>query len=147
MAFKASNIVPQDAYAILKRGAVQLKVNLQGINSRLAASNADYAFLQDIYLTLKRYQTQATTLAATPGIVAYAKDQEDDQTYDVVAEFNTMTATITSALGWLDANVPTNVTAKAPADWDGGVIISNEFTPAQTSVLRTRLTAVINTIS
>lgn len=147
MAFKASNVVPQDAYQVVKRAAVQLKINLQSQKAQLASSGADYQFLQDIYLTLTRANNQFNTLKTTPGLAAYAKDQENDPAYDVVAEFTAMQNAIGACTAWMDANVPTSVTAKSPANWDGGVIISNTFTAGQTAGLQAALQGVIDAIS
>ena len=147
MTFRATSIVPQEAYRIVKGAAVQLKLNLQSMNSYLAANGADYDYLRNIYRTLERADAQFDNLKSTPGILQYAKDQEAEPAYDISAEFTTMQAAISDALTWMDGNVPTNVTAKAPADWGDGSLISNTFTPAQTSGLQTELAAVIATIS
>lgn len=146
MAFRASSIIPLSAYQTAKRAAAQLKVNAQSMRAALAASNASYDFLRDIYRTLERAQAQFTQLAATPGLAGYAKAQENDPAYDVAAEFTAMQGAITSALTWMNSNAPTGVTAKTPANWGDGSLIANEFTPAQTAGLRTQLDAVIAAI-
>lgn len=146
MAFKASNSVPAAAYRIVKGAAAQLKVNLQAINTQLAASGADYDYLRDIYRTLARADAQFANLQTTPGLAQYAKDQENDQAYDVAAEFTAMRNTISAATAWMDTNVPTDVTAKTPSQWGDDTLISDAFTPAQTSGLRTALSAVISAI-
>jgi hypothetical protein len=148
MAFRASNAIPQEAYRIVKGAAVQLKANLQGMNVQLAAADAGYEFLRDIYRTLSRADAQMNLLAATPGIAAYAQAQENDAQYDVVAEFLAMQAAINDAIGWMDTNVPTSgITATSPAGWtDGGSMIATVFTSAQTEPLRTALQAVVATI-
>jgi len=143
MAFRASNVLPSDAYLIVKRAAVQLKVNLQGFNVQLAASGADYDFLKGIYLTLKRADTQFTTLKATPGLAQYAQDQEVDPSYDVAVEFTSMQAAISGALAWMDTNVPVSVTVKPLNTWDDSTLISDTFTPAQTNGLQFELNLVI----
>ena len=147
MAFRATNVVPDKAYTLVRGAAVQMKLNLESMRARLSSQNADYEYLRAIYSLLKNANAQFDSLKTTPGLAQYAKDAENDQAYDVAAEFAAMQAAIASALAWMDANVPTNVTAKAPADWGEGTIISNEFTPAQTAGLRTQLAAVEATIS
>lgn len=147
MAFKASNVLPSTAYDTVRRTAIQLKNNLQAVNARLAASNTDYDYLREIYLLLKRADDQFDTLSATPGISQYAKEMENDPLYDVAAEFTAMQGAISSALAWLDSNVPTNVTIKSPASWDNGTLITNTFTPAQTAGLRTKISDVIAEIT
>lgn len=148
MAFRASNVVPDTAYKTVRTAAVQLKANCQAFVSYMAANDTDYDYLRNVYVRLKTANTQFTSLKSTPGLAQYAKDQEIDQNYDVVAEFNAMQSAIADVLTWMDSNVPTNVTADIPANWEsGGSLITNTFTPAQTSALRTEINAVIAAIT
>lgn len=149
MAFRATNIVPQEAYQTVKRAAIQLRVNAQAHVTQLAASGADYDFLRDIYLTQKRADAQFAALKTTPGLAQYARDQEDDPAYDVAAEFNAMQAAIANVIAWMDANVPTNVTAEPTTAWVSTTesLIATTFTPAQTAGLRTQLQGVVDSIS
>lgn len=145
--FRASNIVPQDAYNLAKRTALQLKTNLSSQRAALAAGSADYDFLRDIYLTLSRAKNGFDNLRTTPGLADYASSQENDPAYDVAAEFTSMLSSITSAMAWIEANVPTSVTVQPVTDWGAGSMISQTFTPAQTTGLRSVLDSVIATIS
>ena len=147
MAFKASNVLPQEAYQTTKRAAVQLSVNVTSFNARMASSGADYDFLRDVYQTLTRSNNQFSSLKDTPGLAQFAKDQEVDPAYDVAMEFTSMQAAISSALSWMDTNIPTGVTLKTPTEWGDGTLVSAVFTPAQTSGLRAELTALVATIS
>lgn len=147
MAFRATNTIPIDAYTVTKRAAVQLRINLIAFKAQLSASGATYDFLRDIYRTLERANNQFDALKTTPGLAAYAQAQESDGTYDVAGEFATMQAAIDAATGWMDSNVPTSVTAKAPASWGDGSLIATSFTPTQTAGLQTALQGVIDTIS
>lgn len=148
MAFRASNVIPQTAYRVMKDAAVQLKINVQSIIVQLGAAPTGYDYLRDIYRTLARAYNQMTALAGTPGIVEYAQVQENDPNYDVVAEFLLMQGAIDAALDWMGTNVPTEVTAVAPGSWtDGGSMIATTFTPEQTEPLRTALQAVVATIA
>lgn len=84
---------------------------------------------------------------AVPGIAQYARDIEDDQTYDVASEFTVMQAAITDAIAWIKANYPTDANGwlqhqKFAVD---GVSV-REFTPAQTAGLRTEIQKVIDSI-
>ena len=149
MAFKASNEVPADAYRRVKGAAVQLKLNCQSFNARLAASGADYPYLRDIYLTLTRANNQFNKLKVTPGLAQYAKDQENNQAYDVVAEFNTMQTALQGVLTWMETNIPvTNQNVSPVTDWanEQTIQIANIFTASQTSGLRTEMAALIATI-
>lgn len=147
MAFKASNVVPQEAYRIVRGAANQLRINLIAIKAQLAASGADYAYLKSIVRLLVNANNQFDTLKSTPGLAAYAQEQENDPTYDVAAEFTAMQSAITGAIAWMDANVPTSVTVGAPSTWGEGSIITNTFTAGQTAGLQTAIQSVIDEIS
>ena len=147
MVFRASNVVPQVAYQTVKGAAVQLKLNIDAIVSTLAASNASYDYLRGVYQTLERANTQFNALEATPGLADYAKIQENDPAYDVAAEFIAMQGAITTAITWMQNNVPLTVDVKPVANWGDGNLISTEFTPAQTAGFRTVLATVSAAIS
>jgi hypothetical protein len=148
MAFRATSITTQRAYQQVKGAAANVRANCAGFISRLAGGNADYVLLRDIYVLLHNASAQLTSLAATPGLAAYASDQEGDPEYDVVAEFTALQATLAAALSWMGSNVPTNVTAVSPANWPSSEgLIATTFTPAQTAGLRTQLAAVVAAIS
>jgi len=147
MAFRATNITPDDAYKRVRGTARNVKTNCTAFVAQMAASGATYTLLRDVYLFLKTADSQFATLSATPGIAAYAKQQEDDVDYNVAAEFTTLRNTISSVLTWLNANVPTSVTATAPTDWtQDGPLIATQFTVEQTAPLRTRLQACADAI-
>ncbi len=148
MAFKASNILPEQAYNTLKRTAVQLKINLQSFNTNLENNNVDFKLIKAIYLTINNAKNQLDALSQTPGIIEYAKVQEDDQGYNVAAEFIDLIEKMQSALTWVSNNVPSTVTLKVPNAWGSpnDTIVSNTFTPAQTAGLRTVLTTIITAI-
>lgn len=143
MTFRASNVLPQVAYLTTKQAAVALKSNLVGMVIFLATDNTDYDYLREIYRTLQRADNQFDKLKTTPGLSEYAKIQENDQTYDVIAAFLSMQTSITNAMDWLAANIPTSVTTKPVASWDDNTLISNTFTPAQTAGLRNVLNLVV----
>jgi len=146
MAFRASNVVPQEAYRMAKGAAVNIKRHCQSYNTKMAASGADYELLRAIARTLRDGGNQLSELSGTPGLAAYAQAQEDDGSYDVVAEFLALQSAISAAIAWLDANVPTSVTVQPPSAWDNGPLVIETFTPPQTEGLRSALSAVINAI-
>lgn len=149
MTFRASNVVPEEAYTKVRKTAIQLKVNLQSFKTSLASKNADFKLIKGIYVTLSNAYNQLDTLKEIPGLADYAKQQEDDPNYDVVVEFNNLITQIQSAMGWINDHVPSTVSLKTPADWGGPneTVIVDTFTPTQTSDLRTALESVIQAIS
>lgn len=145
MAFRATNIAPADGYATVKRAASQLKVNLEDYGAQTLVDGADYHRLLAIYSLMYNANAQFDTLKVIPGMADYAKEAENDPTYDVVAEFASLQTAIASALAWLDANVPlTGRTLKSMTDQiEATTPVSDTFTVGQTAGLRTEMAAVV----
>lgn len=78
-----------------------------------------------------------------PGIGNYAKAQEDDPTYDVGAEFNTVVAAVEATRDWLITNVNTG----SWVTFAVGGVSTKTFSSAATAGLRTQLDALIATIA
>jgi hypothetical protein len=148
MALRATNEITSDAYIGIKRTAASLKLNVDAWIPELNANGADYGFIQGIYLGLVNADNKIDELKVTPGLAAYAADQEDDQAYDFQAETQATLAAITDAFTWIDTNIPiTGRTLKPIPDWDGAsTIVADTFSPAQTSGLQTNLQAVTDSI-
>jgi len=146
MAFRASNVVPSEALRITKSAAVQLRANVSSFISTLAAQSVGFSELRGIYRTLERADAQFASLAATPGLAAYAQAQEDDGTYDVATEFTAMRAAVQAAIDWIGANVPSTATVAPIEQWTDQTVTSNAFTPSQTAGLRTALQGVVDAI-
>ena len=89
MAFIATNILPAVQYDRAKTLASQAK--LQADNR--AASFASGATSAEVLATLaniKAFYDQLLVIRDVPGIAQYAKDQENDQSYDFVTELNVL---------------------------------------------------------
>ena len=148
MAFRASNILPGKAYEAAKSNAWYIKTRCDYFITTAAAGNIGYDFLRTVRQELVNAETSLNTAAGVTGIVAYAKIQEDDDFYEVAAEFSAMLATIAGAIAWIDANVPTSVTAAVPSAWAGlDTLILTTFTPAQTAAFRVELQKVSDAVS
>jgi len=145
MAFRTRSAIPQEAYKVLRLAAAQLKLNAQGMRANLAADNASFDYLGQVYTVLTRAQAQFNVLKTTPGLADYAKAQESDPDYDIAVEFAAMQAAIAQALAWMDAQAPVTASLRPPSQWADGVI-ADLFTPEQTTGLRTRLDAISSTI-
>lgn len=148
MAFRASNDIPQIAYAQLRAVARNVRLHSLAAVARMAASGADYETLRDLYTFLRSALTQLNQLAQTPGIVAYAQQQEDDATYDVAAEYGAMVAAIDAVTDWMEANIPTSVTAVPVAQWTAnGSLIATTYSAGDTAALRALLQAAADTVA
>jgi hypothetical protein len=74
----------------------------------------------------------------------YARDQFNNQAFDIVTEFTTMRAAIISARDWLVTNIPTG--ANQVVTIAGGVAVYRVFTDVETAGLRTEIDALLLTI-
>jgi hypothetical protein len=106
MAFKASQVSLSKAFETLGTRAVATKQFLQAQRINMTASTCDSQVPVAVVLHLGRAIEDLTAIAATPGLAAYASDQVNDPTYDVVAEFNAMRAAMVNARDSLMAMFP-----------------------------------------
>ena len=148
MAFRASSIIPAEAYKQVKQLAVNVKRYSQGAITSSAAGPITYDDIRDLYVFLKNAEAQLVSLAAIPGLSEYAAAQEDGDDYNIGAEFTEMLNAIAAARSWMTANVPTTgITAVAPESWTAsGSMIATTFASEQTAALRTNLQTIVNAI-
>lgn len=87
--------------------------------------------------------------AAIPGVEQYARDQFDNPSFDIAAEFTAMVNAITTLRDWIFANFPKDTGSGA---WlaqsfnNAGVATELPFTTADLVDYRTNADAVIATI-
>jgi acid phosphatase family membrane protein YuiD len=142
MAFKATNDTPEEVYALAKKEARRLKTfadnTVIALNAPVSAER-----IPVILNNLTVHKNRITQLLTIGGIEQYAKDQENDQTYSIIAETNALIVLIDAARlriqafntnqlinGWLDSGV----------DW-------NTFTAVQTANLRTDIQAISDSVT
>ena len=144
MAFKASNILPQSAYNRARNAALNLRQYCQAKSAVIQTSGMNGNDLLGILETLKQASIDFATLKATPGIAQYAKDQENDQAYDVATEFNTLESLVNTAV--------INLAASLPVDSNGYLLLLKlqdsvkdwrAFTPVQLAGIKSDLDAII----
>ena len=144
MAFKASNLLPENAYSQARSAALNLRQYCQAKSTVIQASGMNGNDLLGIIETLKQASIDFAILKTTPGIAQYAKDQENDQTYDVATEFNALESLVNTAV--------TNLAASLPVDSNGYLLLLKlqgsakdwrVFTPAQLAGIKSDLDAII----
>lgn len=127
----------EQAAAGLKRKSTSYKSEIDGIGSNFYAVNG---YLVD----LKNALDLMDSLVSTPGLAQYAKDQRNDQYYDIAAEYTALKATIQSAGDWI-----TNALNAQPSlvtfgeNWSA---TPAAFTAQQVAPLVTRINSVISAI-
>jgi hypothetical protein len=148
MAYPASTSLPARTLDQIDHRALQMKNQQQNVRNQMAAGNVPSTTIIDIYIRLRIERAAFTAAAAVPGLVQYARDQKNNQSLNVVTEFNAMIAAIDAVTNWISTNFPKD---------GGGFILAatlgpegpvyRQFTPAQTAGLRTALDALIATVS
>lgn len=147
MTFKASNILPQRGYDEARNIARNIKrVSNQYISSMSSGSTSNE--ILDALWFLNTNSDRMNSLKTIPGIGDYAKAQEDDPAYDVVAEFNALIALVDDAETWIRTTLPTDgddylLINKLNED----SLIPRDFTSGQVAPLVTKLQAISDQIS
>lgn len=139
--FKASSIVPAKGYEIAKAEAWKVKQYSQGMVTQLS-SDVSAQLIISILNNLSSYKTRLENVRSIPGIAQYARDQENDQNYDVVAEFLSLLALIDAAI----AEIQSTNTNVLISGWSLTGIQWNTFTSAQTANLALALQAIANAV-
>jgi len=149
MAFRASNVLPQAAYTSIRGQLLRLKQYLNAQSSQMGATGYNSDRLMDLVQTLAETTAAMTTAAATPGIVQYARDQEDDQSYNVAAEFTSLQALIDAAIVTITNAIPKS----NPGDYlalytlSGTNQVARTFTVGQMAAIKTELDGIIASIA
>ena len=147
MAFKTDGL--SKAYQKAQNESIRVKAfATQARNALIAGAVSANAVIQ-IMTNLKSSIEVWDTVSSLSGIAQYAKDQEDDQAYNVVAEFTTMRTEAVAARDWVITNFPKstgNFIEKDTLELDGAITV-RQFTPAQTTGLQTALADLIAVIA
>lgn len=127
--------------------AKNLKTHATNLRAQMAAGNIEADQIVDLYRYLIQTKDRLNAVAAIPGIAQYAKDQFNNQSLDIVAEFNAMVTEIQDTIDLIVSIFPKDGNGYLLKDKLIATGIDNrDFTPAQTATLRTQLDALIATI-
>ena len=146
MAFKTDGLAK--AYAGAQNESIAVKTFATQHSTALAAGSTSGNTVQQVMGRMKGAIELWDTASGLPGMVQYAKDQEDDQAYDVVAEFTAMRAAAVVVRDWVINNFPTSVGGfieKDTYEADGGITVRS-FTSVETAALQSHLDALALTI-
>ena len=112
MAFPASTIVPAFGYVTAKQRARALDLKVQewiGLLAGEVTFDQIWSWYGELYATYVYFGE----VAAIDGIGAFAIAQEDDDTLDIVAEFQAMRAAIQTAATWIYNTIPRDASGYA----------------------------------
>lgn len=149
MAFIASQVTLRQGLENAMMRALSLKQIAQmTVNQLASTTDANYIFarIDEFRLGLSQLQSYA----AISGMSAYAQQQLNTPTYDVVTEFNNMIAALQAVIAWVVNNFPKEVDGflkdTTTINSDGSRTAAT-FTSAQTSGWVTALNSFIATIA
>jgi len=148
MAFPASVQVKVDGFQKLRRVATDLKQSLETKRNTMSTQSVTGNFILSILSQTKEAIGVFETVEAIDGIAEYVREQHNDPTIDVVAEFTSMKNAANSVLGWIVSNLPKDnqdYLLLKTIDVDGNITF-RQFTPAQTANLRTQIDGLLATI-
>lgn len=132
----------------IDRRAAALKLYAQQVRAECAVGNVPSSRILDVYVNFKQERAALASAAATPGLTQFARDQKQNQTLDVVAEFNAMIAAIDGVTGWLETNFPKDAGGFLLAkSFSAGTIVDRLFPASQTAGFRTQLDTLIAAIA
>jgi hypothetical protein len=127
MAFK-TQLSAAGAFDRLQRQAAATKTYLQNQRVFMVAATCNADTPLSVIQHLGQVSILMATWATTPGLAQYARDQYNDPTYDVVAEFNAMKSAIDTARDTLITAFPKDA---------GGFILYQKINPDGSILLRT----------
>jgi len=128
--------------------AIRVKAFATGARNALIAGNVSANAVIQIMTNIKSTIEVWDTVSSLPGIVQYARDQYDNQAYDVAVEFTAMRTQAVAVRDWIITNFPSSggFIQKDTLEADGGITV-RQFTPAQTAGLQTALADLIAAIA
>lgn len=140
MTFRARNILPNKGLAEAQSLGISLADFVSGRSVELLPDGTAQLVL-DTLDTLVSYSSRLTVLSQTPNIGQFARDQENDPSYDVVAELTALISLIDAAIAVIISTVPQDgagflLFQKRNA---AGVAIDRTFTGATLAGLRNAL--------
>ena len=147
MGFKTEGLAK--AYSKAQNESIRVKAFATQARNALIAGNISANAVIQIMSNLKSTIEVWDSVSSLSGIAAYARDQEDDQTYNVVAEFLAMRNGAVAVRDWVITNFPKSAGGfieKDTLESDGAISV-RVFTPAQTAGLQTALADLIAAIA
>lgn len=131
----------------IDRRIADVKRNATNVRNEANSGDIPSSRILTLLVNLRQDRTSLVAAAATPGIGAYAQQIKNNPTLDVVAEFNSVIASLDQVVAWIVANFPQDGQGFLLAQTLGPAgPVDRMFTPAQTSGLRTQLDSLIITI-
>lgn len=148
MAFPTSTQTKADALAAVIRTAKNIKTYAQNQKAFLANNSASSNAVLGVMFEIRSAMEKWNQAKTVPGIGDYAKDQLNDPSLDIAAEFTNMVNAAQGVIDWIDNNFPKDANGYLLSRKIVNASIEfRQFTPAQTQGLRDQLDILIATIA
>ena len=136
MAFKTQR-TPAEALRDAKTLAATVKAHVQS-RLTLFSSTVNRELVLDLVQVLRNWRLEFEAIAAIPGIAQYARDQFDDQEYDIVTEFQAMVGAMDDVISNITSTFPKSDSGEVEARVlnSDGTLSPRTFTASQLSTLR-----------
>ena len=135
MAFKASSVVPQGLLLSIKNIAAQIKSHNSAMHGDWTVNGVSAVALRQFQIDLISWRDQMQDIVNQGGsqLIQYAKDQENDQTYEIVTEFNNMKTEIADLVTQIGTVLPATLPKTVDGDniatynqnWNAATVNSN----------------------
>lgn len=147
MAFRASNKTPVVVYERLKNTALNLRTYTANRIVAILANGLDADELENLYETIGGFKSSLAEMAGVPGLAAYASSQESDETYDVVAEYAALSASLVDVSDYIETAWPKDANGYLLThQLVAGDVVPRTFSPATLSTLIVKLETVRDSI-
>ena len=147
MSYPASTLTLARALASIDGHANKMKTRADNLRAASAAGDTQRRLYVDVLHQIATVLDAWDAAIAVPGLVAYARAEKNNQTLDVVAEFNAMRAALIALRDEVFGSLPVNgggvVEYAVTVDGDRVPLV---FTPAQTANFRTAAAAFIASV-
>jgi hypothetical protein len=125
MGTQVDKLIPAEALVFIRRTERQLYIQLPGWIARAQAGPVSSDLLTRAHFHMVNADAQIdgyiADVTSIPLLRQYARDQWDDQTQDIVAEYQAMRSNLAACISWLDANGELNADPAVDVDATGFV--------------------------
>jgi uncharacterized protein (DUF885 family) len=147
MSFTTTTEAKESAYGRAQRVARRLRQVCGNHKAAMAAGTYNADLLVNLRDDLINADAEFSSAASVPGIVQYAKDVEDNQSYDVAANFTAMRAAVQATKTMIDALAPTSGGFLALWTFPAGSgLTPRAFSAGATADLRDSVQVIIDAI-
>lgn len=137
----------ENAWSNALSTAAVVKTHAKALKAKSLAGLTPSTDIMDMVALLKDAKATFVQVAAVPGIAAYAQVKMDDPAFNIVTEFNAMTAQIDATRTWIVNNFPKSSGYLLERSFDAnGALVDRTFDTASLATFRTVLDALLATI-